>query len=671
MKNILKEKNIVSIILKELSKYGNIPNDGFLCGGAVANTLMKLKWGGDYPVNDLDIFVETKNYKSTNTPNRTDRLSMSTSYFHLNASYNHGNMYRIVSSDRDGMINIVKVFRENRDKSKNFFYILKGFDLNCTQVGIDLRSGELLYTKEFESFLNDKQLKVVAPYTPSHTAVRLFKKIDELGCYCDVDGQMKLLSQPFNNHSMIRYSRSYTGIFAMFFGIKYKEMYDKYSDKLKPYFKMVSLFEYKKIMWDKRWDLIDGEDGKRRNTQHILNWLNPNRNPSQETLDKWASMNGKIWGLLPVKFSEPDETFNEIIGGSFTPLTLISVWGMLYGGHKKTLIKKIKMVLQKEYLKDLCMVIEDFYDCDFSEKTLGDLNEYVNNNREFANIVYKYGLNIQESIDLKKDITTLINKEGVWFSSMIFNLLITNGHPMVKPNIDGIMDLFEKEKVKLTKPIIKGIDLSDMKLPSDVDVKELVSEYDLSYAGRRLSNCINNPNQKYKEKIKKGDTKIFVITTPGSMSALEINKQVTLDGTTIWKERWTLSYCNKVCNDYHKHISMYILSYVQKELLLSDISKTLERLENRMDTSLKIMDNKQDTTTKDNPVSHDEVNLFDLDPEIFPTPLSDESLPLGNVEITTDNEVNNENIQTEIISIDDLDNNYTTITTTDSGLYPF
>ena len=130
MKNILKEKNIVSIILKQLSKYGNIPNDGFLCGGAVANTLMKLKWGGDYPVNDLDIFVETKNYRSTTTPNRTDRLSMSASYFHLNASYNHGNMYRIVSSDRDGMINIVKVFRENRDKSKNFFYILKGFDLN-------------------------------------------------------------------------------------------------------------------------------------------------------------------------------------------------------------------------------------------------------------------------------------------------------------------------------------------------------------------------------------------------------------------------------------------------------------------------------------------------------------------------------------------------------------
>ena len=106
---------------------------------------------------------------------------------------------------------------------------------------------------------------------------------------------------------------------------------------------------------------------------------------------------------------------------------------------------------------------------------------------------------------------------------------------------------------------------------------------------------------------------------------------------------------------------MYILSYVQKELLLSDISKTLERLENRMDTSLKIMDNKQDISTKDNPVSHDEVDLSDLDPEIFPTPL-----PL-NVEITDDNT----GIQTEIISIDDLTNNYTNITTTDNGLYPF
>ena len=611
MENILKDKSIVSVILKELSKYGNIPNDGFLCGGAVANTLMKLKWGGDYPINDLDIFVETKKDKQSRTPMRTDRLQLSADYWQLNASYNHGNMYRIVSSDRDGMINIVKVFRVNRDKSKNYYYILKGFDLNCTQVGVDLRSGELVYTKEFDDFLNDKQLKVVAPYTPAHTAVRLLKKLDELGCYCDVDSQMKLLSQPFTHPKMIKYDRAYSGVFAMFFGAKYKEMYEKYENQLKPYFRLVSYFDYKKTMWDKRWEMNSNETAKNRKMQHVLNWLDPTRSPSQNNLEHWASMNGKVWSVLPVKYGEPDKPFIDIIKGAFTPLTLISVWNMIYGGHKKTLVKKMKMVLECVNLKELCMVIEDFYDCDFSKKTVSELDKYVAVNRDYANVIYKYRLNVQEALDLKKDISKLLNKEGEWFSTMLFSLLKTNGHPMVKPDIESIRGLFEEEKIKLTKPIIEGIDLSGMQLPSDTDVKELVSEYDLAYAGKKLSNCINNPGQGYKEKIKKGDTKIFVITTPGSMSALEINKHMK-DNVPVWRERWTLSYCNKVCNDYHRHISMYILSYVQKEMLLQDIAKNIETLDYRMSTSLKIMDNKQDTSTKDNPVSHEEGEGFNV-----------------------------------------------------------
>ena len=667
MNNLLDKRNIVSIILQKLSKYGNIPSDGFLCGGAVANMLMSLKWGDNhYPINDLDIFIETKKSSVTSTtPLRTDKLTLDNSYDHLNIAYNHGNSYRIVSSLRDGMINIVKVFRENRDKSKNYMYILKGFDLNCTQVGIDLKTGELIYTDEFKTFLDDKQLKVVAPYTPAHTAIRIFKKIDELGCYCDVDSQMKLLSQPLNNPNMIRYGRSYTGVFALFFSIKYKEMYDSYSDKIKPYFKMVSLYEFKKVIWEKRWEIKDNSNLKQVKTQHVLNWLDPDRNPSQQSLDNWAKMNGKVWGVLPVKYNTPDENFIDVVDQVFSPLTLMGVWGMLYGGLKKSLIKKVKITLKYDNLKELSMVINQFYNCDFSDTTANELDNYIGNNREFASVIYKYYLNIQESIELKNTIIKLLNKEGKWFSSMIFNLLISNGHPLVKPDMNLIMGLFEKEKVKLTKPIVSGVDLSGMKLPNDVDVKELVSEYDLAYAGKKLSNCINNPSQRYKEKIKEGRTKIFVITTPNSMSALEINKcDGDLNHGEMWKERWTLSYCNKVCNDYHKHISMYILSYVQKELLLRDISKTLERLENRMDTSLKIMDNKQDISTKDNPVSHDEVDLSDLDPEIFPTPQNDD------VEFDFDDAIY-DNTQTEIIDISNLDENTTSITSVDNGLYPF
>ena len=83
-----------------------------------------------------------------------------------------------------------------------------------------------------------------------------------------------------------------------------------------------------------------------------------------------------------------------------------------------------------------------------------------------------------------------------------------------------------------------------------------------------------------------------------------------------------------------------------------------------MDTSLKIMDNKQDTSTKDNPISHEEVNLFDLDPEILPIPQNDD------VEFDFDDE-DYDNTQTEIIDISNLDENNTSITSFDNGLYPF
>ena len=81
---------------------------------------------------------------------------------------------------------------------------------------------------------------------------------------------------------------------------------------------MVSLFEYKKTMWDKKWDIIDTLDGKKKKTEHVLNWLHPNRTPDQKLLDGWAKMNGKIWGVLPVKYEEPDKEFIKIILGTFS-----------------------------------------------------------------------------------------------------------------------------------------------------------------------------------------------------------------------------------------------------------------------------------------------------------------------------------------------------------------
>ena len=120
-------------------------------------------------------------------------------------SYDHGSNYRILEVDRDGLLNWITISRvSNRDNIRNYLYILNGFDFNCCQVGIDLKTNELYYTDEFEEFLNTKQLDVTAIYTPAHTAIRLFKKKKELDCYCDVERCMELLSQPLIRETRLR-----------------------------------------------------------------------------------------------------------------------------------------------------------------------------------------------------------------------------------------------------------------------------------------------------------------------------------------------------------------------------------------------------------------------------------------------------------------------------------
>ena len=599
MGNILKDKNIVKTLLTKLSEFGTIPNDGFLCGGAIANTLMSMEWGGDYPVNDLDIFVESKKDKRSNTPERSDKLIIQgAEYAHLSAAYNHGNNYKIISSERDGMINIIKVFRSDRKVSENFMYLLKGFDFNCVQVGIDLKKGELIYTNHFEEFLKDRQLKVVAPYTPGHTALRLFKKLEELKCYCDIEGQMKLLSQPFNNKNMIKHDGAYTGVFGMYFSIKYKELYDRYKDKISEYFQLATLFEHKKWMWEKKFEL-ENVNRKDIDRDNVMNWLDPSRNPPQEYLDRWSQMNGKIWGLIPTKYDIPDEGFNEVIKDIFSPLALMSVWGILYG-NKNNLIKKAKMVFKYQHLTQLAIVNDDFFDCDFDDKGCKILEGSIHRNVTLGKVIHRYNLNLQEGIEINKNISKLLNKEGKWFSELIYRLLMENGNSFVQPNLSVIMGLFEKEKKKLTKPMIMGFDMSGLELPKNVEVKELVSEYDLAYAGRALKNCLDNPGQEYKRRIKSGKTKVFAIITPNSMSALELRK---VDSLT-WSEVYLLSYCNKMCNQYHRNIGDYIKGYFHKELILNGVSEVLTIHEKAMEKAKKDFNMDGDTSTADNEVDH-------------------------------------------------------------------
>ncbi len=45
-------------VLEKLSLIADLPNEGVLAGGAVANTILSLLDKREYPINDIDIFIE-------------------------------------------------------------------------------------------------------------------------------------------------------------------------------------------------------------------------------------------------------------------------------------------------------------------------------------------------------------------------------------------------------------------------------------------------------------------------------------------------------------------------------------------------------------------------------------------------------------------------------------
>ena len=552
--DILKEKNSVDRILNDLSKYGEIPNKGFLSGGAVANTLMGYVWDGEYPINDLDIFIDdTDNmvFRNVTTPLRSNNLIIEgDGYMVTKLSYDHGSNYQIVSVEREGFLNTI--FISSVQQKVGYAFILNGFDFNCCQVGIDLENNTICYTDSFENFLNNKQLEVTAIYTPAHTAIRLFKKLDELKCFCNVEESMNLLSQPLLMENLINLSPKH---FGLYFSTKYKEMYFTYYSKIKEYFKLTKFFDHKKSMWNLRNGVSQIE-----NSNHVANWLNPNVNIPTEVLSMWAKNNDIMWTLTPKKYVDLDSEIRKVLFGiSFNPLTFMNAYNIVKGKTNKKLKAKAEKVVMGDYYlcKVISLVDNNFYNCDFDSSHVKELESFMDKDRWVVPYIAKNRLNLQESLILSREIKRVYNNEGEWVSELVSNYLNTV-NKFYKVTYESIVEGIRKDKEKFCLNLFEPLDFSDLPLPKGVKIKELITELDLQWASKKLKNCMNNPGQNYKGSIEGGNTKLFVIITPNNMSGLELR----LVEDSVFKEIQLLSYCNRVSSEYHKIISTIFTNYL-------------------------------------------------------------------------------------------------------------
>jgi hypothetical protein len=216
IKNFLNSEQTFYKVLDILNTQGDISKtkDGFIAGGSVANTLFYLLHGGKLVINDIDVYrrVPIPKYDENNQVSQVKNLWYPTTYTNQEGleilDDNYGRVFvsetgarmRINKHSRDGIFNNIEYIYEDGytnhkivPKSKELV-IIEGFDLNNCKAGLDMVNSKIIYTPEFVEFLQTKQMKVVNPCAPIQTTIRIYKKMKELGVYCDLEHEIRFLT---------------------------------------------------------------------------------------------------------------------------------------------------------------------------------------------------------------------------------------------------------------------------------------------------------------------------------------------------------------------------------------------------------------------------------------------------------------------------------------------
>lgn len=218
-------------VLKTLSRYAKLPSAGVIAGQSVASAIDEILGKGKPVYNDIDIFIDSETWEKRWPEDREKyldrmrdaegrltrdanhgKLADSVVYVHeaevmadgysRYVSVGHRNLYAITSTRTEGLLNYVQVawqngatwhLREKPPKERaqlEISWLTRVFDLNCTQAGVDIETGELYVTPLFEQYFKSRQLQVVTGFTPAHSLLRYLKKRAELDAFGDDDTQL-------------------------------------------------------------------------------------------------------------------------------------------------------------------------------------------------------------------------------------------------------------------------------------------------------------------------------------------------------------------------------------------------------------------------------------------------------------------------------------------------
>lgn len=245
-KSIVLHPGMGTAVVNHLRQFSDLPPDGILAGQAVDSAITDLFGAGGGVYNDIDVFrreanpFQNVNHKRANS--LTNRFEISSSvgdeeYSGMGVLLEVVQTYGIHAVKREGMLNTVSCSLTDPVKTLSAQRVIRGFDVNCTRVAVDLATNELVWDREYADFIHSRQLRISMMHTPWHTFLRLAKKAEELpGVYVDLDVAAEACVA-IANSSWLHRMMQRKGV-SLQFGKKHQELAERFEAVWAPYFRM-------------------------------------------------------------------------------------------------------------------------------------------------------------------------------------------------------------------------------------------------------------------------------------------------------------------------------------------------------------------------------------------------------------------------------------------------
>lgn len=177
-----------------------------LAGGSVANAIISLAYGEDYPINDFDVFMKVRKNNFIFLPETIVTVSKEVdTQYPANLTSRLEIDSRIQLDDVDCIfVAVTDASHSNKEVTELEFYniVLASFDLNCVGAGIyydsSTQSFKVIYTEEFEEFFAVKNKVEIVNIHSQVTVLRLIKKTKELNAYCNLETELQIIGTACN-----------------------------------------------------------------------------------------------------------------------------------------------------------------------------------------------------------------------------------------------------------------------------------------------------------------------------------------------------------------------------------------------------------------------------------------------------------------------------------------